>query len=201
MTIEEYRPESDEKNVSTPSIVSLDDKTTNASHISNAAQENVDDYIAKFLDMSNTAKAEDERDKTMPLKECIKTFPKACFWSVVLSSALIMEGYDTNLLASFYAYQGFAKKFGRYYENLGEYQVPAKDQLGLSMCYQTGQLVGVYIGAHLVDIIGYRYTLIPALASSIGLIFIQFFAPNVHVLMVSYVLLGINWGVFLTLWI
>lgn len=57
MTIEEYRPESDEKNVSTPSIVSLDDKTTNASHISNAAQENVDDYIAKFLDMSNTAKA------------------------------------------------------------------------------------------------------------------------------------------------
>lgn len=54
MTIEEYRPESDEKNVSTPSIVSLDDKTTNASHISNAAQENVDDYIAKFLDMSNT---------------------------------------------------------------------------------------------------------------------------------------------------
>ena len=87
--------------MSTPSIVSLDDKTTNASHISNAAQENVDDYIAKFLDMSNTAKAEDERDKTMPLKECIKTFPKACFWSVVLSSALIMEGYDTNLLASF----------------------------------------------------------------------------------------------------
>lgn len=198
MTIEEYRPESDEKNVSTPSIVSLDDKTTNASHISNAAQENVDDYIAKFLDMSNTAKAEDERDKTMPLKECIKTFPKACFWSVVLSSALIMEGYDTNLLASFYAYQGFAKKFGRYYENLGEYQVPAKDQLGLSMCYQTGQLVGVYIGAHLVDIIGYRYTLIPALASSIGLIFIQFFAPNVHVLMVSYVLLGINWGSYQT---
>ena len=59
--------------------MSLDDKTTNASHISNAAQENVDDYIAKFLDMSNTAKAEDERDKTMPLKECIKLSLRRAF--------------------------------------------------------------------------------------------------------------------------
>ncbi len=194
MTVEIYNPE---KKQASESIISLEEKAT-ASHISTAENPDVDDYISKFLDMSNTARAEDERDKTMPLKECLKTFPKACFWSIAISTAIIMEGYDTNLLASFYAYQGFAKKFGKYYPDLGEYQIPAKDQLGLSMCYQTGGLIGVYIGGNFVDVWGYRPVLIPALITSIGLIFMQFFAPNIGVLMAAYVLLGINWGSYQT---
>ncbi|EMG46572.1 hypothetical protein G210_3182, partial [Candida maltosa Xu316] len=177
MTIDDYNPE--KKQISSESIVSLDGKAT-TSHVSVTENPNVDDYISKFLDMSNTARAEDERDKTMPLKECIRTFPKACLWSVVISTAIVMEGYDTNLLASFYAYDGFARKFGKYFPDIGEYQVPAKDQLGLSMCYQTGGLIGVYIGGTLVDTLGYRLVMIPALLTSIGLIFMQFFAPNVH---------------------
>ncbi|KAK6868279.1 Maltose permease MAL61 [Candida tropicalis] len=196
MTTEEYRPE---KKQASESIISIDDDKATTAHISNVdSRAEVDDYINKFLDMSNTARAEDERDKTMPLKECLKTFPKACFWSIAISTAIIMEGYDTNLLASFYAYQGFAKKFGKYYPDLGEYQIPAKDQLGLSMCYQTGGLIGVYIGGTFVDVWGYRPVLIPALISSIGLIFMQFFAPNISVLMAAYVLLGINWGSYQT---
>ncbi|EMG47890.1 putative maltose permease, partial [Candida maltosa Xu316] len=177
MTVEEYNPEKNQ--ISSVSVNSLDEKAT-TSHSSVAENPNVDDYISKFLDMSNTARAEDERDKTMSLKECIKTFPKACLWSVIISTAIIMEGYDTNLLASFYAYEGFAKKFGKYYPDLGEYQVPAKDQLGLSMCYQVGGIIGVWAGAHFADLVGYRYTMVPALLTSIGLIFMQFFAPNVH---------------------
>ena len=66
------------KNVSTPSIVSLDDKTTNASHISMLLKK-MSMTISPFLDMSNTAKAEDERDKTMPLKECIKLSLRRAF--------------------------------------------------------------------------------------------------------------------------
>ncbi|KAL6451383.1 MAL61 Maltose permease MAL61 [Candida maltosa Xu316] len=195
MTIDDYNPE--KKQISSESIVSLDGKAT-TSHVSVTENPNVDDYISKFLDMSNTARAEDERDKTMPLKECIRTFPKACLWSVVISTAIVMEGYDTNLLASFYAYDGFARKFGKYFPDIGEYQVPAKDQLGLSMCYQTGGLIGVYIGGTLVDTLGYRLVMIPALLTSIGLIFMQFFAPNVHVLMGAYFLLGVNWGSYQT---
>ena len=100
MTIEEYRPESDEKNVSTPSIVSLDDKTTNASHISMLLKKmsmtiSPSSWICPIL-----LKLKMKEIKLCRLKN-VKTFPKACFWSVVLSSALIMEGYDTNLLASF----------------------------------------------------------------------------------------------------
>ncbi|RLV90777.1 Maltose permease MAL61 [Spathaspora sp. JA1] len=159
----------------------------------------IEDYISKFLDMSNEAKANDKKEKEMPLGECIRTFPKAVMWSVILSTALIMEGYDTNLLSSFFAYPGFAKKFGDWYPDIQQYQIPAKWQTGLSMGYSCGQLIGLAIAGIFADMVGYRKTLMPALLSSIGLIFIQFFAPNREVLLLSYILLGINWGSYQTI--
>ena len=76
----------------------LEEKSTAVTTSTNA---NVDDYISKFLEMSEDARADDQREKQMTLKEGIKTFPKAIAWSLILSTALIMEGYDTNLLTSF----------------------------------------------------------------------------------------------------
>nr|MCP8716990.1 hypothetical protein [Asgard group archaeon] len=62
MTTEEYRPE---KKQASESIISIDDDKATTAHISNVdSRAEVDDYINKFLDMSNTARAEDERDKT-----------------------------------------------------------------------------------------------------------------------------------------
>lgn len=163
------------------------------------ADPNVDDYISKFLEMSEDARADDQKEKQMTLKEGIKTFPKAIAWSVILSTALIMEGYDTCLLASFYAFDGFKRQFGDYYPELGEYQIPAKWQTGLSNSYYCGQLIGLWLASVFADRIGYRKTLMPALAMCVGLIFIQFFAPTREVLLVSYVLLGINWGSYQTI--
>ncbi|RCK65188.1 Maltose permease MAL61 [Candida viswanathii] len=168
--------------LSTNTSIDTTDIKVSAAHAEGSNDISVNDYISKFLDMSNEARDEDQRDKNMTLSDSLKMFPKACFWSVVSSAAIIVEGYDTNLLASFYADESFAKKFGKYYQ----YQVPAKDQIGA--------LVGVYIGGVLPDKIGYKRTIVPALFLTIGLIFIPFFAPNVDVLTVSFVLLGINWG-------
>lgn len=41
-------------------------------------------------------------EKSMSLLQSIRLYPKAVGWSVVLSSALIMEGYDLALLGSLY---------------------------------------------------------------------------------------------------
>ncbi|RCK65165.1 Maltose permease MAL61 [Candida viswanathii] len=154
--------------LSTNTSIDTTDIKVSAAHAEGSNDISVNDYISKFLDMSNEARDEDQRDKNMTLSDSLKMFPKACFWSVVSSAAIIVEGYDTNLLASFYADESFAKKFGA--------------------------LVGVYIGGVLPDKIGYKRTIVPALFLTIGLIFIPFFAPNVDVLTVSFVLLGINWG-------
>lgn len=47
--------------------------------------------------------AKDEKDMT--IREAIKANKKAIFWSLVISTCVIMEGYDTNLLGNFYAYR------------------------------------------------------------------------------------------------
>lgn len=173
--------------------------TKKGSHDDSSIDGAAQDYIAKFLDMSNEAKENDQKEKTMPLKEGLRTFPKAIMWSLILSTALIMEGYDLTLLNSMYGFDAFNRKFGDYFPSIGKYQVPAKWQTGIAMAYSCGQLIGLYIAGYAADIYGYRKTLMTSLASCVGLIFIQFFAPNRTVLLVAYLLLGINWGAYQTI--
>jgi SP family general alpha glucoside:H+ symporter-like MFS transporter len=43
------------------------------------------------------------KEKEMTLKQAIKLYPKAVGWSMLLSTAIVMEGYDVILISSFYA--------------------------------------------------------------------------------------------------
>lgn len=73
--------------------------------------------------------ADDE--KSMGLLQAIKLYPKAVGWSVVLSSALIMEGYDLALLGSLYGSPQFNRKYGVLNPASGKYSVPANWQSAL----------------------------------------------------------------------
>lgn len=157
------------------------------------------DYIAKFLDMSNNAKASDHEEKTMPLREGLRTFPRAAMWSFILSTALIMEGYDTNLLNSLYGVQSFVEKYGTYYPDSDLYEIPAKWQTSLSMAVNVGGILGLFAAGIISDRYGYRKTLIGALAFTTAFIFIVFFSVNIEMLLVGELLLGIPWGFFQTL--
>ncbi len=159
----------------------------------------IDDYLAKFLDISNNAQGNEHSEKVMSLKEGLKTFPKAAAWSFVLSSSIIMEGYDTNLLNSFYAFPAFNKKYGEYYEHLGEWQIPAKWQTSLSMAVNVGEIVGLFAAGIIADRVGYRKTLISALTIVAAFIFIVFFSINVEMLLAGEILLGLGWGMLQTL--
>lgn len=44
-------------------------------------------------------------EKEMTIRETIVANKKAIFWSLVISTCVIMEEYDTNLLGNFYAYR------------------------------------------------------------------------------------------------
>ena len=48
----------------------------------------------------------------MSIREAISAYPMAIFWSLIISTCVIMEGYDTNLLGNFYAYPSFQCKYG-----------------------------------------------------------------------------------------
>lgn len=41
----------------------------------------------------------------MTVKECLRLYPKAVAFSLIFSTAIIMEGYDTALLGSFWGFK------------------------------------------------------------------------------------------------
>ncbi|CAN6673561.1 hypothetical protein TRVA0_049S00122 [Trichomonascus vanleenenianus] len=68
-------------------------------------------------------------EKNLPVLKALWSYRRACFWSVVASLCIIMEGYDIVLIGSLYAQPAFAKRYGKLYD--GEYNIPAKWQLAI----------------------------------------------------------------------
>jgi len=134
----------------------------------------------------------------MTLREGIRKYPKAIAWSLLLSLAVAMEGYDTVLIASFFAFPPFNEKFGVEYEP-GKYQVTAPWQSGLSNGARVGEIFGLLLNGIVAERYGYRLTMIGSLIAMVAFIFIPFFAQNIETLVAGTVLMGIPWGVFQTL--
>ena len=110
-----------------------------------------------------------------------------------------MEGYDTLLLGQFFANQAFAKRFGSFNPAVERYEIAAKWQTGLSCSASIGQILGLQITGWASERYGYRPTMLTALIALTGFLFIQFFAANLPMLLVGYLLLGFPWGTFQTM--
>lgn len=153
-------------------------------------------------------------------------------WSDPLSTLprrSIMEGYDTQLLNSFFAYPSFNRKVRRLPVPLppdcpstylsaeldhnrpdlffqfgtlqpdGSYVIPARWQTSLGMGSNIGSIIGLFINGACSDRFGYKKTFQCALFVMICTLFVPFFAPNVQTLMAGQILQGLPWGVFQTL--
>jgi SP family general alpha glucoside:H+ symporter-like MFS transporter len=142
------------------------------------------------------AKHASDKEHQMSLFQAIKLYPKAIGWSVLVSSTIIMEGYDLALLGNLYASPVFNKKFGQYDAAAGKYVISAAWQSGLSNGARAGEILGLIFAGWTSDRYGYKMTTIGSLILMICFIFVLFFAPNVQVLVAGEVLCGIPWGAF-----
>lgn len=156
------------------------------------AQRNVD--IPALL---NEAKDATHVEKSMSIWQAFRTYPKAVMFSIILSTAVIMEGYDTVLLSNLYAFPSFNKKYGSPTgDPANPYQIPAAWQAGLSNGAGVGEILGLFINGIVSERYGYRKTMVVSLVAVTGFIFIPFFAKNLVDLQIGEVLCGIPWGVF-----
>ena len=144
------------------------------------------------------ARLANEAEHQMSLLQGLRMYPKAIAWSIAFSTAVIMEGYDTNLLASFYALPQFNAKYGTCNAQ-GECQLSAAWQSGLSQGVTVGEILGLFANGYLSDRFGYRTMMLCSLFSAVAFIFIVFFAPNVQALEAGEILCGIPWGIFQTI--
>ena len=97
---------------------------------------------------------------------------------------------DIVLIASFFAFPPFNRKFGVEYEP-GKYQVTAPWQSGLSNGARVGEILGLLINGIVAERYGYRLTMIGSLIAMIAFVFIPFFAQNIETLLAGTVLMGI----------
>ncbi|KAF7195889.1 Maltose permease MAL31 [Pseudocercospora fuligena] len=153
---------------------------------------------AKLSIFNGDAKEAIKKEHCLTFWQAIRLYPKAVGWSLFLSTAVAMEGYDIVLIASFFAFPPFRQQFGDRLSN-GSYQVSAAWQSGLSNGARVGEIIGLIINGWVSERYGYRKTMMGFLITMIAFIFIPFFAKNIVTLQVGTILLGLPWGVFQTL--
>ena len=155
---------------------------------------------ADLPQLLNEANEATEAEKNMSIFQAIRTYPRAVMFSVILSTAIVMEGYDVVLLAGLYASPAFNKRYGYATgDPTAPYQIPARWQAGLSNGANVGEILGLFVNGIVSERYGYRKTMIVSLVAVICFIFIPFFAKSLVDLEVGEILCGIPWGVFQTL--
>jgi MFS transporter, SP family, general alpha glucoside:H+ symporter len=149
--------------------------------------------------MANYTRAATEAEHKMTFLEGVKLYPKAMAWSILLSLTIVMEGYDTTLINSFYAFPEFRKSYGHPIPDGAGYEIATSWQSALTNGAVAGSICGLLFAGQLTERFGYKKTMVLALASMSLFIFLSFFAFNIKMLMASQCLCGLSWGVFQTL--
>ncbi|KAF2209062.1 hypothetical protein CERZMDRAFT_114196 [Cercospora zeae-maydis SCOH1-5] len=139
----------------------------------------------------------EEAEHLMSIRQGLKLYPKAIGWSVLLSSALIMEGFQTTMLPNLFSQPAFQERFG-IHDGKGGYQISAPWQSGLSNGAGVGGFIGLFFAGTSTERFGYRKTMMVALAAITGFIFVVFFANSLTMLLVGEILCGLCWGIFQT---
>ncbi|KAM5343788.1 hypothetical protein ACJ41O_012325 [Fusarium nematophilum] len=144
------------------------------------------------------ARAAADKEQKMTLIQGIKLYPKAVGWSVLISTCIVMEGFDISLVNNFYAFAQWNKKYGQLTDD-GTYQVSAAWQAGLSNGANVGSIIGLLFNGWLSERFGYRYTIIGCLIWLAACITLFFTAQNVQTLLAAEILCGLPWGIFQTI--
>lgn len=137
------------------------------------------------------AGAEDatNREHELTLLQAIKLYPKAVIWSIAMSAALVMDGYDGKLIAGFFAQPAFRKAYGDMQPN-GSYGISASWQAALINGNNVGQLIGLLLAGYLSEAVGFRKTMAIGLVIMPPFILMQFLAPSLVVLQAAQILIG-----------
>jgi SP family general alpha glucoside:H+ symporter-like MFS transporter len=151
--------------------------------------------MPNLAELTQDAKTAADAEKAMSLRTALKMYPTAIFFSFGLSLAVIMEGYDTWLLGSFWALPAFAKKYGDLVTLDGKqtHVVSANWQTAFGVAVTASQVLGLMINGIVSEGYGYRKTMMGALVAITCFLFITFFSVNIQMLFAGYILSGLPW--------
>ncbi|KKO97648.1 sugar porter family MFS transporter [Trichoderma harzianum] len=162
---------------------------------SDVSQVDNDGYGSFAKDVFHDSKAATEAEHMTTPLQGFKKYPKAVAWSILVTMAVVMDGYDESLIKSLFAQKAFRKRFGQP-TPAGGYQLTAAWQAGTANASVIGIMIGMCFNGYVRERFGMRKTMLAACFVLTGLIFILVFAQSVAMLLVGELLCGICWGIF-----
>ena len=60
----------------------------------------LDLHSTDTIDLINHARHSDAQDRQLTVREAVRKYKKACLWAMLLSTSLIMEGYDLVIVSN-----------------------------------------------------------------------------------------------------
>jgi MFS transporter, SP family, general alpha glucoside:H+ symporter len=171
------------------------------------------------IELIHRAEQSVEADRQLTIGQALKKYKRAVFWAMLLSTALVMEGYDvvtvscslvqqaltiiclwtdslTPQINSFFGQTQFQERFGTYDEGTNSKLITAPWQSGLANSALVGEIAGLAINSYSQDKFGCRPTMMVFMLWMAACIFIPFFAPSLPILAWGEAMCGISWGVF-----
>ena len=170
-------------------------KQPSADHLENPndANDNSNDP-ASAKQLTNDAKEATEAEHKLTLTEALKLYPQAVGWSVLVSTACVMEGYDMAVIGQLFAQGSFQKAFGVPSQN--GYQITVSWQIALGNGGYIGTIFGILLNGYITERAGMKKTLALAYLALTGFTFILVFSQTKTLLLVGQILCGLPWGVF-----
>lgn len=163
------------------------------SHIEVASEKSRNNIILE--DLIKNAREATEEEHNLSARTALKESWPAVLWSFVMSSTIIMEGYDTNLMPSFFAYHTFQQKYGIEIAP-GEYELEGSWQSALGCAASIGIIISLCFNGILVERYGHRKIILVNLIILAAFIFITVFARDVEMLFAGQVCVGFQYGFF-----
>ncbi|KAL2019076.1 hypothetical protein VTK56DRAFT_10107 [Thermocarpiscus australiensis] len=143
-----------------------------------------------------------EAEHALGFWPAIRQYPKATFWSMFFCLAVVMAGYDAQIITSFYALPAFQQKYGNRVatgDGNFDFEVSAPWQTALGMGNPIGQVLGALASGYPLERFGRRWTLAACCTWSIGLVFVQFFATSIGMLCAGEILGGLAYGFYVVI--
>jgi SP family general alpha glucoside:H+ symporter-like MFS transporter len=140
--------------------------------------------------LAATAQEANANEHASTVRQALRAYPWALFWTLTCSMSIIMEGYDNVLITSFFGYPTFKRTFGHYYPEQKDWEIPGPWQSALSSGPVAGSIIGAFLNGLLIHRYGFRVAFMLGLALMIGFIFISFFGRTVEIQTVGQILCG-----------
>lgn len=179
-----------EKTISSHSVEHNEGLARRDTHDGKGNPDNMSGRAGPWEDILDEAQAANAHEHALTVRQALKSYPWAVAWSLVVSLSIIMEGYDTILIGSLYAYPTYARRFGEYEDATKTYQIPARWQSAMGSGPQAGAIVGAILNGFIIQRFGYRPAFLLGVVLMTAFVMVSFFGMSVELQAVGQILCG-----------